>query len=295
MIATLRFPSKRVANRSFIISAFITSALLMNNAYSIGVKECELEAKTPLEHSYCEILEAGEGGKLPNFFEFRRNTESMQRLFLRGPAAKADITLPKASNGKVSTPPRAASTPSAMPAPEPPTTATDSYRASIPRANAKQNNSIGQCHLQKTRILCNTQQYFLAINIPVKRINASVFSAKNRLLLRPLSGQETAIEYLSDMYPYYIEKMLLLGLGDSTLSFTKFHAIYEGAQDNQAFRERFAEMYELLKKERQTMAVKSRYLDNYPSSIENCMPISAQLIACDNVAQNWVYRKVEMR
>ncbi len=290
MIATLH----PLLKRSAIASMLITSSLFISNAYSIEVKVCELEAKAPLELSYCEILKAGHGGSLPNFYEFRRNPESTQRLLLRGSASKAGITLPGTSGKQARTtiittpPPKAEQNPKQAPPPA-------AYRDALPRENVKQNTSIHQCQIQENRILCNTQQYFLAINVPVKRIKASVLSAQNRLLFRPQTAQETAIEYLSDMYPLYIEKMLLLGLGDSTLSFTKFHAIYEGAKDNNAFRERFTEMYELLKKERQSMAVKSRYLNNYPTNIGSCMPISAQLIACDNVAQNWIYRKVEMR
>ncbi len=267
------------------------------HAHGMGVKECLQAAKTPLENSYCAILKAGEGDNLPNFYDFRRNNESTQRLFLRGPAAKANIELPQTSaNTNTNKKPVRPTLPSTPP-PRVNTQLPKKHNDYAPpvRERSSGDGDLSQCRIQKNRILCNAQQYFLAINVPLKRISATALSDQNRLIFRAKSAQESLIEYLSDMYPYYIEKMLQLGLGDSTLSFTKFHAIHENADNNQAFRERFYEMYELLKKERQTMAIKSRYTNNFPSNIENCMQINTQLIACDNVAQNWVYRKMTMR
>jgi hypothetical protein len=50
------------------------------------------------------------------------------------------------------------------------------------------------------------------------------------------------------------------------------------------------QMYELLKKEKQTNAVKSRYNNLFPDSLEQCMELSQKIIVCDNIKQNWIYK-----
>lgn len=275
-----------------VILCFCTS-----EAHAIAVKECEREAKRPLEIAYCELVKLGAGHALPDFYNFRRNPESTQRLFLKSAANRSGITLPKIEEhqGSVS--------PLTIPAPvieqnvtqknTPAKTSESKNLTPNQYSNNSQENRLRRCSLIQDQISCAAERYFLAINVPVDYLNKNALTDRNHLAFREKSDQESILQYLSHLYPVYIEKMLHIGLGDSTVSFTKFNAIYEESiKQGENFVKRFQKMYDLLKNERQTNAVKQRYQENYPNNIENCMRLNAHLIVCDNVEQNWVYKKV---
>ncbi len=275
---------------------------------AISVKQCDAESATALEKTYCAVLRKGQGRSLPDFFSFRRNPSHMQRLILKSAASRAGVELPskeiQQNSFADSLRPEITS--------DHKNTQAETQTSQQPNSNdGKRTNTVlnlgknqaaqeshsqttlDNCGIAKEQISCGSHRYFLAINIPVKHINRKALSTGNRLLFRAKLQNETLLQYLSHLYPEYIQKMLYLGLGDSTVSFTKFHAIYESSlAQNENFVDRFEEMYELLKKERQTMATKQRYRENYPEHITNCTQLTGRLITCDNVEQNWVYKKV---
>lgn len=286
--------------------ACLTLVLSAPLAASPGIssKQCEDEARSDYEKIYCQILARGKAQALPGFFDFKRNSPAVQCGLLRAPARQLGIDLPAlpsapkpASSAPVAPPssPQSATTPG-MSAPGEPTTAAPSPR-DVPPAEADDSEfallALGDCGLDKDQIRCGHARYFLTINIPLKRLDPTALSEDNRLQFREINEGETLRDYLASLYPDYIDKMLYLGLGDSTLSFTKFHAIYEESlNQGEDFVARFGQMYELLKNERRSMHIQTRYQDNYPESIAQCMPLTDELIVCDNVLQNWVYRKM---
>lgn len=273
--------------------------ILTSNTYGISYKECIFEAKAPLELTYCEILKKNPSITLPPFHSFRRNPENTQRLLLTSPAKKAGVTLPEDSsasksdfkaNAKPSFTNDGASNAgqTALSKRKP-----SSIQKSEP-SQAEQKHHLSSCSLAEEKISCPEGNYFLAINIPLRRLDPRVLSDQNMFVFRSKYENETQLQYLSNIYPYYLEKMLLIGLGDSTLSFTKFNAIYTNAEkQNENFRQRFSQMYEMLKKERQSMATKKRYRENFPESMTQCMRVSDEIVSCDNIDQNWVYRKLK--
>ncbi len=278
----------------FLVSIMSLSLLVFSqNSQAIGLKACKNSAKTELEFTYCEIIEKGQGSTLPDFFGFRRNKESMQRLLLKRGAARTGVTIPKAHES-----PSQTSLISRSPATEKPLTESTDTPATVsvpsrPSTGETPENDLTDCSLNKEQINCNNRRYFLAVNLPTNRLGQNVLNDNNRLTLPDMPNGQTQLQYLSNLYPHYIEKMLMIGLGDSTVSFTKFNAIYDTSiQQGEDFSMRFAEMYELLKKERRTMGIKQRYRNNFPESIESCMQLSRELIACDNIEQNWVYRQI---
>lgn len=273
-------------------------------AAGIGAKECLSEAKHEIEKTYCQILEKSGPASLPNFHQFRQNPIKMQTLLLKGPARKAGISIPEdiTTNAPspikptpvITAPPEADITLSqprkAKPEnkPEPPMT--------FPGSGSTTSAALASCQLDKSSIDCagdtrgEAKRYELQSNLNLKQLDPMVLSDQNRLEFPDRQGNESIVQYLSRVYPTYIEKMLLLGLGDTTMSFTKFNAMFhETVKQGLSFTRRFRDMYELLKKERKTQAIKSRYNDLYPDSIENCMRLTTKLIACDNVKQNWIY------
>ncbi len=293
----------------FLILTTITALSTSTTTVAISVKQCDAEAATALEKSYCAILKKGHGKSLPGFFSFRRNPNPMQRLMLKSAASRAGVELPSKearpnSFSESLRPEIASEHKSTQKHAQPPqqqntigrrqnNSELNVSKLQTPKRNHSHKIS-DNCYIAKEQIYCGSHRYFLAINIPIQHLNKNALGIGNRLLFRAKSQKETLLQYLSHLYPEYIQKMLYIGLGDSTVSFTKFHAIYESSfAQNENFAQRFEEMYELLKKERKTMATRQRYRDNYPEGINNCMQLTGTLITCDNVEQNWVYKKVK--
>jgi hypothetical protein len=274
--------------------------LLMTVSASVGVnarimkaKICFAEARTELENSYCELIAKGRGIELPDFFVFKENTPDTQWLLLRNIAQRAALDLPPRPKKNVdiikrteNTKPVSNNTVS--------TAQTPRTRDGRPHSSSILNNAIKGCVLIEKDIVCNNGDRFaLESNRAISELEPNVFFDKNRLEFPDKGEQQFSLLYLSSIYPMYIEKMLSIGLADSTMSFTKFNTVYEESvrQDNN-FSTRFSDTFEVLKQERSSMAVKPRYQKNFPESIEFCMHLNDQLVACDNVSQNWVYKKV---
>lgn len=255
------------------------------------VLACNFEPKTELEQVYCNIQDRGAGQSLPNIFEFRKNPPQTQALLLKKPAKKLGINIPKPDRPRKATPPN---TPAIAnePAHKRQEETGDNPKEPIPQARAGLDN----CSLNKESIACEGERYILQTNLQNRQLDADALTEKNQLLLPAKTAPEYRGEsvqyYLSRIYPYYLEKMLRIGLGDATMSFTKFAATYEDITGRgDSFTKRFARMYELLKTERKSNAVKARYNNSFPASIKQCMRASREVLVCDNVRQNWIYRR----
>jgi len=264
-----------------------TLSLCFISVSSTASKQCHYQARTPLEHSYCDIKARGQGATLPSIMEFRSNPAPIQRLLLTTPARKAGITLP----------PKEKSAPTVSPptkAPEVVTKNTDQATSVRTNKPARSETPLGACSLAEALITCNRIRYVLKTNQPNNQLDRQALSDSNKLILEhrkaPRYSNATDLLYLSESYAIYIEKMLSIGLGDSTMSFTRFAALYQDAtEQGKDFASRLAEMFELLKAEKRTKAIKPRYSDNFPKTIEHCMRATSKIIVCDNVSQNWVY------
>ena len=98
-----------------------------------------------------------------------------------------------------------------------------------------------------------------------------------------------AVGWISIAYDRYIPKMLAIGLGANTMSFTAFHTLESGGVD---FSKRMEQTYELLKQDRKTLGLKTRYHDELPENLSLCEAIDRDIIVCDNVGTNWVFVRV---
>ncbi len=104
-------------------------------------------------------------------------------------------------------------------------------------------------------------------------------------------NNDRAIQYyLSDVYSLYIQKMVDIGLGASTMSYRRFYYTFNDLQSKQvSFTERFEKMYGYLKKDKKTMQVKPLLSEHRPDKLSQCDDISKHIIVCDNGSANWVY------
>ncbi len=261
---------------------------------------------TPLEEVYCQLL--GKGEKLPSLEDFRRNQPRIQALLLKAPARKHGIRVP--SPGKNTSAQKKAAT-KRVPVK---TSHPQSDSQFQPHAKRQQSTSSREiksksqipevsatgltgCALQGRTIRCSQQYFQLATNLPNRQLSPSALSEKNRLDLTNYKGKSqdkrALKKHLSLSYQRYIEQMLSIGLGASTMSYSKFYYTYEELQRLQVdFAERFETMFGYLKKDKASMAIKDSYVDALPASISACVKLQTSILVCDNGIHNWIYIEV---
>jgi len=256
---------------------------------------CLNQAESHYEEVWCRIKEKDPSSNLSNLHEFRKNSPKTQYLLLKRPAKKWRIILNKPSIKKtksaikdtliISNQAVEKLSPSSRPLNEKIT------KISYEKILIKKQKNLNHCTLVKKFIHCEGDRFSLQSNASLNRLTKDVLSKNNKLVVNE-DLESPPIRAASLMYRDYIEKMLSIGLGYSTMSFTKFFTIYEDSKKQKLiFSKRMFDMFELLKKERKTNGIKDRYDDNYPNSISACMELSTHLIVCDNKAQNWVYQR----
>jgi len=238
---------------------------------------CLASAQSDLERLYCEVVERGGGASLPSMVDFKRNDPKVQALLLRQPAKRLSLALPEVS----ATPEPEATTPPREPANE------SGSERSIARG-------LADCQLRSEFIQCPKAAYKLAGNRTLASLDDGVLEPGNRLGIVPFDGErnddEVVRSYLSAAYDRYIPKMLAIGLGANTMSFTAFHNAFHTLESGGVdFSERMGQTYELLKQDRKTLGVKAHYHDELPENLSLCNAIDRDVIVCDNVGTNWVF------
>lgn len=252
-------------------------------------EQCLAAATTELERLYCQVISEGGGAGLPSQPDFNRNGPQVQALLLKGPARRLGLAVPAVSAlsnaNAVSPQPDAGQ---AKPGPD-----------NEPTPHSPLSQGLSDCQLQAEVIHCPQGRYRLASNRALSELDEGVLDAGNRLDFGRFQGDREDTEavraYLSDAYDRYIPRMLAIGLGANTMSFTAFHNAFQTLESgNVSFAERMAQTYELLKQDRQRLGVKSRYHDDLPESLSLCGIINRNIIVCDNVGTNWVYVRTDV-
>ncbi len=243
------------------------------------------QPRTPLEEVYCQLVSKGE--KLPNLEDFRRNQPRIQALLLKAPARKYGIRVPSPAKHTAASKNAAPVVPSAQ------STSVRTVK-SIPQPTVISASDLTGCALQGRQVSCPQQRFQLATNLPNRQLSPHVLSEQNTLGLNNYQGSakdhRALKKHLSLSYQRYIEKMLTIGLGASTMSYSKFYYTYEELQRLQVdFAARFETMFGYLKKDKASMAIKDSYVDELPASIRACVKLQPAILVCDNGVHNWVY------
>lgn len=248
--------------------------------------QCFLLAERYYEQLYCEIKQQGGGDKLPRFLEFRKNPEMTQALLLKRPASALGIPLKmpkKSSNSKL-----------------PSISNSQANKASTPRPSAQASEQpfshlyTANCILDNRSIHCGQTRYDIIGNQRNQRLQAGVLEADNTLNFPAYPGKPNdavALKgYLTERYRQYLEKMLEIGLGGVTMSFTKFYYLYQDLQSKGAdFSARFETMFRFLKKDKLTMHISEAIEPIAQLSITDCEQLSERMFSCDNRHRNTLY------
>ncbi len=240
---------------------------------------CMKAAKTELEKLYCTVVSEGQGAGLPSPTDFKRNDPSVQALLLRRPAQRLDLEVPEVS-GTSAEPQQPQSAPEPAPA--------------EPGNDPQPTGRLNDCRLEGQRITCPQGHFDLVANQPNSKLAEGVLESDNRLGLSSFEGSRTDEEavrrYLSDAYDQYIPRMVDIGLGANTMSFTAFHNAFHTMEDAGVdFARCMEQTFSLLKQDKKTLGVKARYHDELPQDLSLCAAINAGIIVCDNVGTNWVF------
>ncbi len=257
--------------------------------------DCTPQAKTQLERLFCKIQMTSEGRALPSFSDFRKNSQKVQAALLKTPARRLSLSVPAVENNQ---PNKRALLPSRNNSVSA-SSSKKSNNVSTSQMNNRETASAGDlqgCSLREKLIRCKGDKYYLSSNDPNKNLRSQALSESNKMHMKHFGGNSKnsseVKDYLFDAYLQYIIKMLDIGLGASTMSFTKFYYTFYDLQDkNQNFSERFEKMYGFLKKDKASMAIKSRYTDAVPSNISQCSMLSREIVVCDQKEMNWVFVK----
>lgn len=260
--------------------------------------ECFKFAVTDYEKVFCQIKEASPATPLPSLDDFRRNPPQMQYLLLKRHAQRLSLAL-----APVATASSASHTPAIRNEPEGKAAeGSREPRVSQPSPSDTGSQQTGQmphfanCEMTNLMITCGGLQYRLQENRSNKRLSASSLTDDNKMGLVDFQGNARDSQaigtYLTQSYSRYLEKMLEIGLGASTMSYTKFNLVYtELSAKNKSFAQRFETMYQYLKQDKRTKTVPARLSNQFPSSLDRCDPVSDRLIACDSEGVNWIYAK----
>ena len=243
------------------------------------LQECVAQADTALENALCDLRSLSRSSNLPNMEDFKRNPPEIQHLLLKREAERYGLTLPGVSSSSKS---------------EETSTTKENTHKNNP-TKEKQRPSLAGCELDEDVIECQNTRYELVRNKKNNQLKAEAFSSHNQLIFAEKNASEfeeqSDYRYLSAMYPVYINKMLAIGLGDSTMSFTKFATLYwQTKHDENSFAERFRQIYNQLKIEKSRNQIKGRYTDTYPEDLTQCVRMDSKILICDNKHQNWVYK-----
>lgn len=286
----MTFSIHRLVNFCRVSTAAIAMlAIVPSQVHAQNHQQCMAQANTALEQALCELRKLNPNAALPNIEEFKKNAPRIQHLLLKREAQHFGIALPEVTKQK----PAGKASPSLNNKTERDTAGGQALEKTSARISKKA--SLAGCTLLNEHIRCQKQRYELVKNKKNNQLKAEAFSSHNELIFGEKAeshyASQSDFQYLSAIYPIYIYKMLDIGLGDSTMSFTKFATVYwQSKKDNSGFSERFRRIYNQLKVEKSRNQIQGRYSDTLPENIDSCMRMDSKIIICDNKHQNWVYK-----
>lgn len=257
---------------------------------------CARQAETPLENLYCSIKDQGEGRQLPNFIDFRRNNPEAQKLLLRRPAKKLGLAIPDQKTSITSTE-KAAQQRTTQGQSNPETVvislAKTAPSEALPKSSQPSNLAgLSDCSLYQRQIYCPGDTFQLVDNLPNRKLSPKAFTQENQLQF-PAWNSASGIsehQYLADNYRLYLDKMMFIGLGAATMSFTRFyHNYFDLKEQGIDFSRRYANLYAFLKEDKQRLRTPAQLIDELPRNLNQCEKLDRQLIACDNGSHNWLY------
>lgn len=247
--------------------------LLLSPVPAVADRFCWLLAETYYEQLYCEVQAAGQGADLPSLLDFRRNNDKIKALLLRRPAARAGIDVAVPADTRLLVP--------------------EVVEAAEPR---KVDSGLDGCQLDHLWLICEGARYLLVSNLGNSRLADGVLKPSNKMRIPVFRGtmddRAARIDYLTEAYQQYLEKMMEIGLGGSTFSYAKFVYLFDDVVAKGVnFAQRFETMFAFLKEDKQRLAVNESQPDSPALQPGQCDRFGRQLVVCNNARKNYLFRR----
>ena len=275
----------------YIFYSVATVALVQLSSKSGATARCVVDISSRYEEAFCAIKASRFAATVPSLADFRRNSAHMQYLIIKRPAKSLGISL-KAANHQpvvmnVDMSGSSADKQGAFGA----LVLRKQERTAAELSAALETAERAQCQYQPTVVHCGKAQYLLQLNRSNKRLAKHALTKDNRLSFRKRALFSSDQAYLLDSYIRYIEKMLSIGLAGSSYSYSAFAHLYtENTRQGVDFAKRFSATFELLKRDKKTIAPSKRRPSKAPLASE-CEVLNNQLLVCRSQAMNLVYRR----
>lgn len=270
----------------------------------LQAEACEPAPGNEYEKVYCQLKRSGRGEGLPSLYDFRKNSPLMQALLLKKPAERAGISLQIPKRINTETVDRQADLLLApeLPPVEAPVTvrpapsARDDMDGIAPRIVVETrviSDPLTGCALKDFELNCEGARYRLVTNQANQQLPEGALSETNRLNLPVNSGQDRDA-YLQQAYGRYLDGMVHIGLGASTMSYTKFVHLYDHlAAQKLNFVERFETMYHFLKEDKSNIGVTTKPVIAQGFTTQYCSDVRPELLACEHRNENYLFLKLQ--
>ena len=256
---------------SFFAVTFLLILSLFSSFSALADSLCFAKAKTYYEQLYCEAASRGYGSKLPGFYDFQRNDEMTQALLLKGPARQLGTAL----------------TMPALPSRAEPLLSVANPAASVSR-------SIEGCSLEGALVVCGDRVFHYRANQLNNALGSNALDASNSMAMPGYTGSysdKRAVNgYLLFSYEHYLDKMLVIGLAEATMSYGNFTYLFNDLHEKGvSFTGRFEKMYFYLKQDKKKLAVSRHALPPKNISLDDCYPLQ-DFWVCGQNKRNYLYK-----
>lgn len=255
---------------------------------------CMLAAETYYQQLYCEITAQGGSAGLPSFADFRRNDATVQALLLKRPARQLgiEVAMPRRKETvRIDVAKALPAPPKTLVRPE----STNRPKAESPAiSESLAEGVLGGCQWTANAIVCGNQRYTLAGNLANGELRQGALDEANHMALPAfrgsLSNPVQVNDYLYRAYQRYVEKMLDIGLGASTMNFGKFAYLFKDLSEKGVdFVGRFETMYRFLKKDKASLGAGAPPRGTQQLALADCGGLGERIIVCGKAGRNYVY------
>ncbi len=256
-----------------------------------AIAQCQAAPGNQYEEVFCQLSSSRYSYSLPSLQEFRRNPRTVQYLLLKRAASREGIALAKPKELKAASPMPVERKPGPLAARASRASESAKKPSSSERAK-KQLVAVSrphECRYTARRISCGNRQYTVQTNRNNSELTVDALSDNNNLHLPLKQVGEPTEAWLARAYSEYIAALLRIGLAGSSSTYSAFaHTYFELERSGTDFATRIQQSFDLLKKDKRTLAVSKRYPKSAPVA-DDCEWLHSAIIACNSAGNNWVY------
>lgn len=266
-----------------LAAQIMLAALLASfSAQLVAVSKCQAAAGNHYEQVFCELSSSRYNYELPSLQEFRQNPAKIQYLLLKRPAKREGVTLNKPAASSQAKELRSKTTVARAAA------LTQKPVARLNRPGPAAFDQ-GECRYTARKIDCGDRQFRLQTNRRNSELADAALGDTNVLRLPKKRANQPVEAWLAEAYKEYLAALLSIGLAGSSSTYSAFaHTYYELENSGTDFATRIQESFNLLKKDKRSLAASKRYPKSAPLSAD-CEWLASTMIACNSAGKNWVY------